>query len=64
MKGPPNFKIFLSVDFFGKINLKQVEEQKTGSRGSESMLPRKFFENSLTVMAVLVHFEQFSSKVY
>ena len=27
------------------------------------MLPRKIFENSRTVMAILVHFEQFSGKL-
>ena len=64
MEGTPNFNIFLSAVFTGRINLKQVEEPKKGSRVSGGMLPRKIFENSRTVMTILVHFEQISGKLY
>ena len=60
-EGTSNFNIFSSVVFSGRINLKQVEKQKKGSGG---MLPRKIFENSHTVIAILVHFEQISGKLY
>ena len=63
-EGAPNFDIFSSVVFSGRINLKPVEEYKKGSRGSGGMLQRKSFENSCTVMAILVHFEQLSDKLY
>ena len=39
--------------------MKQIEEQKYGSRGSGGMLPRKVFKNLDTVMAILELFEQF-----
>ena len=55
---------FFKRSFSGKINLKQVEGQKKGSRGSGGVLSRKIFENSRTVMAILVHFEQISGKFY
>ena len=63
MEGTPNFNIFLSAVFTGRINLKEVEEPKKGSRVSGGMLPRKIFENSRTVMTILVHFEQISGKL-
>ena len=42
------------------MKLKKIEGQKR-MWGSEGMLPRKFFENLVTAMAILVLFEQFSS---
>ena len=59
MEGGIKFLHFLSVFFFRKVNLKQIEEQKYGSRGSGGMLPRKVFKNLDTVMAILALFEQF-----
>ena len=59
MEGGINFLHFLSVFFFRKVNLKQIEEQKYGSRRSGGMLPRKVFKNLDTVMAILALFEQF-----
>ena len=59
MEGGIKFLHFLSVFFFRKVNLKQIEEQKYGSGGSEGMLPRKVFKNLDTVMAILELFEQF-----
>ena len=41
--------------------MKHIEIQKS-SRGSRGMLPRKIFENSHTVVAILVLFEQFLNK--
>ena len=64
-EGTPNFNSFSSVVFSGRINLKQVEEQKKKDpRGFEGMLPRKIFENSPTVMVILVHFKQIAGKLY
>ena len=59
MEGDIKFLHFLSVFFFRKVNLKQIEEQKYGSKGSGGMLPRKVFKNLDTVMAILELFEQF-----
>ena len=59
MEGGIKFLRFLSVFFFRKVNLKQIEEQKYGCRGSGGMLPRKVFKNLDTVMAILALFEQF-----
>ena len=59
MEGGIKFFNFLSVFFFRKVNLKHIEEQKYGSRGVRSMLPRKVFKNLDTVMAILALFEQF-----
>ena len=53
---------FQALFFSGKINVKQVEEQKKKKGGG--MLPRKIFESSRAVMVILVHFEQISSKLY
>ena len=51
--GDTNFDIFSSLFFSGKIILKLTENKK-GSRGSESKLPRKIFENLHIVVAILV----------
>ena len=51
-EGAQNIDMFLSVFFSGRINSKQVEEQKKGSRRSVGMLPLKCFENSRTVMPI------------
>ena len=60
MEGGIKFLHFLSVFFIRKVNLKQIEEQKYGSRGVRGyMLPRKVFKNLDTVMAILELFEQF-----
>ena len=59
MEGGIKFLHFLSVFFFRKVNLKQIEEQTYGSRGSGDMLPRKVFKSLDTVMAILALFEQF-----
>ena len=59
VEGGIKFLHFLSVFFFRKVNLKQIEEQKYGSGGSGGMLPRKAFKNLDTVMAILELFEQF-----
>ena len=56
------FRHLFKRSFCGRINLKQVEEQKS-SREYAGHASRKFFENSLTVMAILVHFEEFSGKL-
>ena len=48
-EGAPNFDIFLSVGFSGKIILKHIENKK-GSRGSGNMLPRIIFKTSHTVV--------------
>ena len=59
MEGGIKFLHFLSVFFFRKVNLKQIEEQKYGCRGVRGMLPRKVFKNLDTVMAILELFQQF-----
>ena len=60
-EGAPKIAIFSNVFFSGKIILKHIENKK-GSRGSGGMLPRKFFENLQTVVAILVVLEQFLGK--
>ena len=52
---------FSNVVFFGRANLKQIENKK-GTYGSGDMLSRKIFEILHAVMAILVHFEYFSGK--
>ena len=59
MEGGIKFLHFLSVFFFWKVNLKQIEEQKYGSRGVRGYASRKVFKNLDTVMAILELFEQF-----
>ena len=64
MEGGIKFLHFLSVFFFRKVNLKQIEEQKIEEHNknigeSGGMLPRKVFKNLDTVMAILALFEQF-----
>ena len=54
---------FLSVVFFGIVNLKLIEEQNNGSRESEGMLLQKMFENLDTVMAILVLYQQFLRQI-
>ena len=60
-EGAPIFDTFLRVLFFSRVNFKQ--HIKTTVGGSVGMLPRKFFENLHTVMAILVLFEQFLGNV-
>ena len=61
-KGGSNFVTFFRVVFPAKLNLSNLSN-KNDSRGMRGhMLPRKSFENLRTVMAILVLFEQFSSK--
>ena len=59
MEGGIQIFTFFKRIFFRKVNLKQIEEQKYGSRGVRGMLPRKVFKNLDTVMAILELFEQF-----
>ena len=40
-EGTPNFDMFSSVVFYGRINLKQVEEQKMVPEGSGACSPGK-----------------------
>ena len=54
--GGHNFYIFSSV-FFGRTNLKLIEQREKLYRGSGGMLPQKTFENLHAVMAILVLFE-------
>ena len=58
----PNCDILysLSVCFFGRVSLKQIEE-KTGSGG---MLSRKIFEILHGAMAYLVLFKQILTKLF
>ena len=51
----PNFDIFSSVLLSGRINRKQIEEQKL-TRRSGDMLTRNMFDNLLTALAISVHF--------
>ena len=53
MEGGIKFLHFLSAFFFRKVNLKQIEEQKYGSRGVRGYASRKVFKNLDTVMAIL-----------
>ena len=57
--------IFLSVVFFSaELIGSKLRNKNMALRGSRVMLPRKFFENLDTVMAVLVLFEQFSRQIF
>ena len=59
MEGGIKFLHFLSVFFFRKVNLKQIEEQKYGSGGVRGYASPECFKNLDTVMAILALFEQF-----
>ena len=61
-EGAPNFVTFLNVVFPSELTLSNLST-KNDSKESGDMLPRKMFENSHTVMASLVRFEQFLGKV-
>ena len=54
-------QIIFKRTFSDKISLRHIEN-KNGFRGSGVMLPRKIFENSRTVVAILVLFEPFVGK--
>ena len=43
-KGAPNFDIFTSIVFTGRIILKQVEEQKKAPEGPGACFPGKFLK--------------------
>ena len=62
-EGAPNFNIFPSVVLSGRINVKQVEEQKRLQR-VRGHAPWEIFLNSRLLKAILMHFEQFSGKLY
>ena len=49
--------------FFGRTDLKLIKKQEKLVGGPGGMLPRKMFENLHAVMAILVHFKYFSSKL-
>ena len=57
----PIFVTFSSVVFSAKLILSNLGT-KTTPGGSDSLLPRKIYENLHTVMAILVLFEQFLRK--
>ena len=63
MEGGIKFLHFLSVFFFWKVNLKQIEEQKYGSRGVRGYASRKVFKNLDTVMVILALFKQFLRQI-
>ena len=56
-KGTPNFDIFSSVVFYGKIILKHIETKKALG-GSGNMPSRKIFENLRAIVAILALIEQ------
>ena len=60
--GKTNFRHFSSVVFSTDLIVSSLNN-KSDSRGSGGMLPRKLFENLRTAMAILVLFEQFLRKV-
>ena len=61
--GHPNLSYISSVFFSGRIMFKCILRTKKALGGSGGMLPRKIFENLLTVGAILALFEQFLSKL-
>ena len=61
-EGGTNFHHFSSAVFVTDLILSDLSN-KNDSRGSGGMMPRKFFENLHTAMAILVLFEQFLRKV-
>ena len=57
------FRHFFGAQFFpAELILSNLSNKRTLG-GSEGIFPRKIFENLLTVMAILVLFEQFLGKV-
>ena len=48
---------FFKCIFFRSNKVEADRETKKALEGSEGMIPRTFFENSLAVMAILVLFE-------
>ena len=60
----PNFDIFLSVYFFGRINLKLVEKQKKALEGPGICFSAKSLKIHVLQPLILVHFEQLTGKLY
>ena len=54
----------LKVFFSAELIRSKLRNKNMALGGSRVMLPRNFFENLVTVMAVFVLFEQFSRQIF
>ena len=62
--GGTNFRHFFSAVFLVDLILSNISNKNDSRGGSGGMLPRKFFENLHTAMAILVLFEQFLNTMH